>query len=81
MDNLLLAEHHMTQLKYIIVTFLIHPVETQLARFIGPAAVHQAWECEEQGVGRSGRSLGNRYAGQSAHQVRYKLQRHLLPQA
>lgn len=62
-------------------TLLIHPVEPQLARLIGPTAVHQAWEREEQSVGRSGRNLGDRHADQSADQVWYELQRNLLPQA
>lgn len=44
----------MIKLRSMICTLLIHPVEPQLAEFIGPTTVHQAWECEEQSVGRSG---------------------------
>lgn len=71
----------MTELKSIICTLLIHPVEPQLARFIGPTAVHQAREREEQSVHRSGWNLGHRYAGQGGHQDRCILQWRLLPQA
>lgn len=48
---------------------------------IGTAAVHTAWESEEKGVGPSCWDLGHHYAAQSAHQDRFVLQRHLLPQA
>lgn len=63
-----------------ICTLLIHPVEPQLSSFIGPAAVHQAWECEDQSVGPSGWNLGHRYPGQREHECGRGLQGHLLPQ-
>lgn len=55
--------HH----RELIGTFLIHPVEAQLAWLVGPTAVHQARQREEQGVGPSGWYLGNGHASQSRH--------------
>lgn len=69
------------ELRSVYRTCRIHPVEPQLARFIGPTAVHQAWESEEQSVGRSSWNLGHRYSCQRGHQDRSALQRHLFPQA
>lgn len=59
-------------------TILVHPIEPQLTRFIGPTAVHQAWECQKHTVGPSSWNLSHRHSGQSSDQNRCVLQRHLL---
>lgn len=62
-------------------TFLIHPVDPQLTTFIGPTAVHQVCEGEEQAVGPSCCNLGYSYSSQSTDDDGWILHRHLLPQA
>ena len=63
----------------LVSTLLVHSVESQLAQFVGPAAVDQTWESDEQGVGPASRHHGNWYPRERGHRGRARLHGHILP--
>lgn len=63
-----------------IATFFVHPFEPQLTALVGAAAVHQARQGQEHGVGGSSRNLAHRHSDKTGNQGRLLLPFYLLPQ-